>query len=226
MKKLISLALLLCVSLSLVACGGGSGSTDTTGNGGIPENEWEEMLSASNFGNYTLTMEGTMTVTQNGEIAAENQKTKQVLKVTADKLELTLYFFDDEINEFVAMEPAILEGELAQSQKEQSAQVYLALLAKRDSYIFDAATDSYKVTETVTFEAVLDALSYDENGNEMTFEVPTTIEMREATLKLSEDGKLLSFTADYTQTMEMGVTTVTAGITTWSFSDYGTTVIG
>jgi hypothetical protein len=52
---------------------------------------WENMLSDKNFENYTLTMEGRMTVTQDGQ----NQGTsdvREVMKITAEKVEIIASF--------------------------------------------------------------------------------------------------------------------------------------
>lgn len=57
------------------------------------------------------------------------------------------------------------------------------------------------------------------------FDVPAVIEMREATVELSADGSLVKLVCDYSQKMELGIVTETSGITTWTFSNYGTTVI-
>lgn len=185
---------------------------------------WENMLSDKNFENYTLTMEGRMTVTQDGQ----NQGTsdvRDVMKITADKVEIIAYAED--VNS-----PAddsftiVVEGEDAEAQKVQISQIFMAILGHYESFVFDPLTGNYTVPETLTIEAVLKGISYSSDGEIKTFDVPSTLVIREAIATISADGQLLTFVCDYTQTMNVGGSEIsTSGKTTWTFSDYGTTVI-
>ena len=53
-----------------------------------------------------------------------------------------------------------------------------------------------------------------------------TIEVKNGSASISEDGRIARLTCDYSQTMTMGDSTVKAtGVTEWTFSDYMTTVV-
>ena len=91
----------------------------------------------------------------------------------------------------------------------------------------DPETNTYSITETIRIEETAKGISIDpETGAPQSFDCPVVIEMREGVVTISEDGKLLKFVCDYSQSMDMhGYITTTMGLTSWTFSDYGTTVI-
>ncbi|MBR6769259.1 MAG: hypothetical protein IKM34_07225 [Clostridia bacterium] len=185
---------------------------------------WEAMLSAAKFENYTLSLEGAMTVTQNGESAVENN-VKETVKVTADKVLAEMYA-EDEDSSASDKVTLLFEGDVAKAHKIQYEQIFLALLSDYDNFVYDAASGTYKVANTVSMDIVLKAVSLSGNGTiTEIFDVPAVIEMREATVELSADGSLVKLVCDYSQKMELGIVTETSGITTWTFSNYGTTVI-
>lgn len=187
----------------------------------MAKNDWMDMIDDSVFENYTCMMEGVMTVTQNGA----NEGTtavKEMIRVTEEKMASDIYADGEYV------ETIVVDGDTAAAQKEQSAQIFKTLLAEYDSFSYDAQTNTYKVTATVKIETVLKSLTYDlESGQMVTADVPAVIEMHEAELTLTEDGKLSTFVCDYSQTMTMvaGFSVTTSGRVTWNFSDFGTTVI-
>ncbi len=235
MKKIFLILISVCLLLALAACDGGENidnlptgtPTDapteapTEAPEGINESEWNEMLSDEVFENYTVIMDGKMTVTTNGIVEVEDELVKERIKVACDKMSIEI-FVDGEFSE-----PMVFDGELAESQKIQSSQLFMLLLDKYDSFVYDKDAKVYIVEETITIDAVLKGMSFMEDGSVAEFDVPAVIEMKDAEVRISDDGKLASFTCDYTQTMEMGegYTVSTSGLTTWTFSDFGTTVI-
>ena len=90
-----------------------------------------------------------------------------------------------------------------------------AMLAEFDNYVYDSEKGGYKFEKEIT--EVIPAELYN-----MTIKIT----MREAFVKLSEDGRLLEFECDFTQenTTPQGVSAASAEAL-WTFSDYGTTVI-
>ena len=191
---------------------------------GMETEAWQEMLSPPQFENYTFSTEGVMTVTQNG-IHQATSYVKSVTKFTADKLELLLYAMDTG-SEAEDVESMVFEGEIAEVQKIQYSQVFMTLLAERDHFTYDPQTKTYKVTECITIETLLKAIVMKNGIEPSLMDMPTKMEMREAEATISDDGRLLKFVCDYTQTMTMPEgELVTAGITTGVFYDYGTTVI-
>lgn len=193
---------------------------------GVSRPTWDDMLSAAKFENYTFSMEGAMTVLQNGENAGTSN-VKETFKVTKDKLWVEMY--GETVDSSASDQQTILfVGEAAAAQKLQCEQIFLALLAEYDNFTYDAASDSYKLHKTVTLDTTLKAFSFSQDGTiRETFDMPAVIEMREATVELSVDGSLVKFVCDYSQTMQYDIETVTetTGITTWTFGNYGTTVI-
>lgn len=190
---------------------------------GINENKWNTMLSDANFENFTLLTEGNMTTTQGGQTFGP-YKTKSACKMTADKMALILY--DAESDAPIpgdSME--IFEGEIAEAQRQQYTQLFLNILSQYESFSYDADNKIYQIDELTVWNGTIKGISMREEEVQL-IDVPCTIEIRNAEAALSVDGKILSLVCDYTQTMTMdGEEIVAFGVTTWTFSDYGTTVI-
>ena len=247
---LMALALLLCVCM--VACDadptGGSDTTagdttagdttagdttagDTTGGDttappadiGVSEEDWNDMLSEESFENFTLLTEGNMTTIQGGASYGP-YKTKSLCRMTADKMELTLYDGESDAPMPGSM-VEVFEGEIAEAQKLQYSQLFVNILSQYESYTYDAQTKTYKIDELTVWDGTVKAISLREEA--ALIDVPCTIEIRNAEATLSEDGKLLKLVCDYTQSMTMTGEEITVfGVTTWTLSDYGSTVIG
>ena len=115
----------------------------------------------------------------------------------------------------------VYDGEVAESQKIQNSHLFLFILREYDNFVYDADTNTYIIPETVVMEDVVKSIG---EGGKM-FDVEVRIEIREAVVTFTDDGMLSTFTCDYTQTMYMDQTITTSGQTTWTFSDFGTTVI-
>ncbi len=182
--------------------------------------EWDAKLADKMFENYTYSMEGRMTVTQDGEPETTSDM-RQIVKVTSDKVSTTVYADSVEEPGGSGGFTQVYEGEIAEATKTQNAQLFLTILRDYENFEYDAETNTYKIPETVVFEEVLKAVS----GDGM-FDVPARIEVREAVVTFSEDGRIATLVSDYTQAMDFGGSMVTtAGVTTWTFTDFGTTVI-
>ena len=190
---------------------------------GIGATEWADMLSDKSFNNYTLNMDGVMTVTINGE---ENSisRIKEIVKIDGEEMFIEMFSSDiDSVS--TSSETMFLSGEMAEAQKLQYTQLYLAMLERCDNFSYDKESKTYKIANAITIEKVLKGISESDDGLTM-FDVPSVIEMRNAEVSISADGKLLRLVCEYTQTMDMSGTTIsTSGTTTWIFSDYGTTLI-
>ena len=186
----------------------------------LTEADWAALLSEANFENYTFVSEGNTTITSNGQTVSETYM-KEKVKVTSDKMELEMFDNGESVGTL------LFEDAIAKEQKTQYSQIFIALLKNYSNFEYDEQTKTYKVNTTVTIEENLKGVTIDNTTGEMiSFETPTVIEMRSAELKLSDDGKLLTFVCDYTQTMTLqGQTFTSSALTTWSFSDFGTTVI-
>ena len=234
--KLIALVLSLLCVVALTSCDlllgqdGNESVNNSAAEGaeseaatGIGEAEWKEMISEKTFENYTFTMEGTMTVVQTG-VEPVVSDIREEIKITSDKVSMEL-LADDTESSASDSQTMVFEGEIAEAQKAQCAQLFMAVLEEYDSFVYDPATGVYTIPKTITIEKVLKGVGSAENGISM-FDVPATIEIRQAKATISEDGKLLTFVCEYTQIMDMyGSEITTSGNTTWTFSDYGTTVI-
>jgi len=109
MKKvfLMLLAILVCMSLlcSLVACDkdGDNGETGDSkentenNNGAISKDNWNTMVAAANFENYTLDLQGSMSTYQNGELVVEAYPVHTIYRATKDAVEVTDEAVDAEI---------------------------------------------------------------------------------------------------------------------------------
>ncbi len=190
---------------------------------GLSKDKWLEMISDASFENYTVKLEGTMTVTNKNENTTNT--IKEIIKFADDKMAMQMFVEDPNSS---SDDPIsfVIDGDMAKAQKIQNTQLFIALLQEYESFVYDGATKTYKVPNTISIDTVLKGFSSDENGM-VTIDVPAKLEMREAEVTVSNDGKLVKFVCDYSQTMTMdddGPTTV-SGKTTWEFYDYGTTVI-
>lgn len=236
MKRFLTLVLafLLCLSASafLLACDETAVETDaTTTEDSDTENTEQQSLSAdiglSKTENYTLTLEGAMSVTKNG-VDEGKTNMKQVLKIADGKAEIIIYGENENGEMEPAAESMILEGEMATAQIEQNNKLLETILSKYEEFVYDAENNSYAITETIIIEEIVDGVEYDHETNApFPIKIPTKITIKDANVTLTEDGKLSKLVCDYTQEMTMdGEVIVTSGMNTWTVIDYGTTVIG
>ena len=242
MKKAFTLilALLLCMSCStfLISCDDEQNTAETGAQTTVEETTTENTPkkgdleglvkedSLNKLDNYTLTIEGKMSVTQDGQDQGVSDM-KQVTKTANGKIEIILYG----MNENGEMEPdedsIVVEGEMAETQKAENNQLIEIILGEYKKFVYDSKTDSYSINETVVIEKDINGFSVDNEGNMISIVTPTKITIKNAKVTLTEDGKLACLVCDYTQEMTMGEhVIVTSGLTTWTVTDYGTTVIG
>ena len=191
---------------------------------GISENKWDSMISDTAFENYTFTTEGKMTVSATGQQTTVSDQ-KSTVKIADDKIEIILYAEEasGSASDGVSMK---FDGELAEAMKSQYMQIFMIVLKDYENFEYNAESNTYKIEETLTVSD--DMIGVAGHGESFTtFTIPTVIEIRNAEATLSDDGKILKLVCDYSQTMDTGngTFTTTSGITTWTFSDYGTTVI-
>ena len=188
--------------------------------GDISKDEWNAKFSEKSFENYTVIMEGIMSVTQNG-LYNSTSNVWQKVKITADKIEITARGEDmgsSASDEFTL----VFDGEVAASQKEQNAHIFMLILKEYDSFIYDSEKNAYIIVNPVIIDEVVQAIK----GDGTLFDAPSRIEFREAVVTFSDNGMIATLTCDYSQTLDMGdEIIVTSGKTTWTFTDFGATVI-
>ncbi len=207
MKKILSLALALCLCLGTVF-------TLASCDKGVNEDEWKAMLAAPNFENYTLSQSGPVTYVS-GQMT-ETSTQELIIKITADKVHLDAKI-DGE-----AAHNKVYTGEEAAEQKKGYEEVFLAVLADFNNFTYNKDEKVYENPNAVTVN-----LEYASIGTGAT----ATVTMENGKVSLTEDGKLLKFTCHLTQTTtytipEVGEQSITATTDmTWQFSDYGTTAI-
>lgn len=231
MKKALSLLLVVFMLVTLLAsCDApigdlvgnltgdlaGDVTGDVTGNGateipvtGITKEEWQEAISEEKFDNitivYTIKYDEQYTEMLNGMT-----EVVQTVKICDDQVYRTLgeslcaYFTDEE----------------AVSQRGMFLEVFLALLAEKDNYVYDAESKSYVAPEKISV-----TLNLDGNRTDL-------VEMDNGVVKFDEKGRLVSFTCTLKETVTTPTTdgqtqTVTAPVcdSIWTFTDYGSTVI-
>ena len=242
MKKvfLMLLGILVCLSLSIsfAACDDEEETTDesaeSTGESvesadesadttedtaeieGISEEKWNAMLDALNFENYTLDFQGEMTVTVDGQVEGGTNSVHSIYRVTQDAIEIVIVVGNQEI-------PMVFTGNDAATQKAESSQLYLAILANYDNFTYDAENKVYTIKDTVINTEITVIV----NGVSSSEKMPVQIEVKEGTATVSEDEKILMLVCEYAQTMTINgkVTKTEAHNTTWTFSNYGSTVI-
>ncbi len=170
---------------------------------GISEEKWDSMLATPNFENYTLRQYGK--INYGGAQTIEEDAT---IKFVKDKVSINLKSggYTDTL---------LFTGEEAIMQKASYEQVFLALLENYDEYVYDATKNVYKNPSPVS--VTIDFPLYDSSAS---------IEMENGEISLSDDGKLVKFQCDFTQTTSTphGISSVYTYMT-WELSDYGNTVI-
>ena len=226
MKKILSLILaaLLCFAsvAALSSCDNIrenlgdyiSGSENSSGNGsesqteeftGIDEEEWQESLSEQKFDNVTINY--TLEI-----IEGESGDQKHVVKITEGAVYRYMAMtvgnqtMDDEIT---------FTDVLAEQQKSIFLQVFLSLLADRDNFVYDTEQDAYLSPSEVSV-----TLDMGEGST-------ATELMKDGKVTFDENGNIEYFYCVLTETYitngeTLGSVTCKA---TWTFSDYGTTVV-
>ena len=188
---------------------------------GLAKTEWDAKFTDNVFQNYTVIFEGRMSVTEDGAYDSTSD-VWQKIKVTADKMEITIRVGESGVPGEPGEFTMALDGEAAEAEKIQNSQLFLSMLRKYENFKYDAVTKTYIIPEPIVLNEVLKAT----HGDGTLFDVPTRIEMREAVVSFAENGMISTFVCDYSQTMDMGNQVVnTSGKTTWTFLDFGTTVI-
>ena len=231
------LIVVLCLSLCLIFAAGcntdgqpetvgeesgtGGDTTIPDSSEGVEKSEWDSRFTDEIFQNYTVVFEGRMSVTQDGAYDSTSD-VWQKIKVTSNKFEITMRAGEvgspADSGEITIVE----EGDAAEIQKIQNSQLFLLILRDYDSFEYDAENNMYTIPETIVLNEVLKGV----HGDGTLFDVPTEIEIRKAVVTFTEGGMLSSFNCDYSQTMNMeGQVVTTSGKTTWTFTDFGTTVI-
>ena len=178
---------------------------------------------ASSFANYTVTMEGTMDVSLAGSVISTSY-VKQEMKIANGKMLVTMLATDGSASDSDSL---LYEGDIADTQIAQTSEIFLTLVNESEFFEYNNDTNTYTLSKDISYDTVLQSVINSPDGSLSTADVPTTIEMRDAEITVSSDGKLLKLVCYYAQIMDMGygMATTTAGTVTWTFSNYGTTVI-
>ena len=204
MKKLLSLilALALCASFTLAL----SSCTEEEAKEifeNLTKEEWQQALAAPNFENVTIHYEYTN----------EGLLTKQTAKFTKDGVYREMEAFDAEgksTGEF----GIYCEGEEATQQRNLFLQTFLAIVEDRDNFEYDETTKLYTAKSA---EARIDQ----SEG------LYITEKMKDGKLAFNKDGNVDTFECNLTESIYMNnelKQSATIDVT-WTFSNYGTTVI-
>ena len=195
MKKFLSLILVLALSsvLMLTACGGGA-------NGPLSSGDWEDMISAHSFENYTLKTAATI-------MGTEQENT---IKFADGKVAMD-FILDGELI------PLVYEGDDAAEMKRGYEELFLALLADFDNFAYDETAKVYKNDGAVSI-----TITSTVEGQTITADITMT----NGIVAVDDNGNLLQFDCEYTQTTTTpeGPITITTNMH-MEFSNYGTTVI-
>ncbi len=199
---------------------GGETTTEASFDG-IDKDEWDVKFSDDVFENYTVIFEGRMSVSQDGQYDSTSD-VWQKLKIMSDKIEITARAEEVGSPADSGEVTMVFDGEIAETYKVQNSQLFLLILRDYDSFVYDPEANTYAIPERVIMEEEIKGIG----GNGELIEVPTRIEFREAVVTFSEDGMISTLVCDYSQTMNTGdQVVITSGETTWTFTDFGTTVI-
>lgn len=234
LKKFFITIVSICIFLSLAACG--NKSNNNSKNETISKDQWSSMLAESNFENctivseyytftYGLSLDGTSADSASGALSTGTNLTKTKMrsttKITADKISQSV--LPEEYDSIPSnFSPTIYDGEVAQAIKKVGIQSFKIMIEDYDNFTYDSATNTYKLKAPTTINKVMDYPVID--GNSVTYESTTAnLDLHAAEISVSKDGKLLSVVCNYTT--HDGDQDHNIPDHTWSFSDYGTTVI-
>ena len=174
----------------------------------ITKEEWQEAIAEERFDNITILYDISYTDSTSG-MAGSSKQTVKICdgKVFRSNLSgenaLYMYFTDDE----------------AVAQRKMFLDVFLALLAERDNYVYDAESDSYKAPKTISV-----TVSPAPGRSEF-------VKMDDGVVKFDKDGRLVSFTCKISETITysdgglMQTVELPTANSVWTFSNYGSTVI-
>ena len=204
MKKLLSLvlALALCASFTLAL----SSCTDEEAKEifeNLTKEEWQQALAAPNFENVTIRYEYTN----------EGLLTKQIAKFTKDGVYRKMESFDAE-GKATGEHDIYCEGEEATQQRNLFLQTFLAIVEDRDNFEYDETTKLYTAKNA---EARIDQ----SEGLYLTEKV------KDGKLAFNKDGNVDTFECNLTESIYMAnelKQSINIDVT-WTFSNYGTTVI-
>lgn len=234
MKKFFITIVSICIFLSLTACG--NKSNNNSKNETISKDQWSSMLAESNFENctivseyyiftYGISLDGTSADSASGAFSTGTNltmtKMRSTTKITADKVSQSV--LPEEHDSIPSnFSPTICDGEVAQAIKKVGIQSFKIMIEDYDNFTYDSATNTYKLKAPTTINKVMDYPVID--GNSVTYESTTAnLDLHAAEISVSKDGKLLSVVCNYTT--HDGDQDYNIPDHTWSFSDYGTTVI-
>ncbi len=172
---------------------------------GLDQEQWDAMRATPNFENYTLTQSGKISY-MGGLLPVQEDC---IIKFNSDKVHLQMKADGQTVVD------TVYTGEEAAAQKQSYEKVFLALLEKLENFQYDETEQVYRNAEpiTVSFDMAI-------------YQMSATVVMKNGTIAFSDDGKLVSFTCEYTQTTHTPQgTMVSTTQMNWGFSDYGSTVI-
>lgn len=220
MKKALSLLLIAFILIAtLASCNetteqpSGESNEPTTQptetEAGITKEEWQAAIADEKFDNVTILFDVDYVDGDNAVGAADHEQT---LKICGGKVYRTATMLGDTFSMYFT-------DEMAVSQRKMFLDIFLALLAEKDNYEYDAETKTYVAPEKISVTV------YPSEGTS------DLVEMEEGVVKFDDNGRLVSFSCKLketaTTTYEGQTNTVTLPLsdTTWTFSNYGTTEI-
>ena len=200
MKKLFSIAVILCMFVALfamlVSC---EGADDLLANG-LSQEAWEEALEEERFDNVTIESKGT---TVDTGIAST-----QVIKISGDKVYRTATAMG-------TTQSIIFSGNEATIQREMFLQVMLSILAEQGDFEYDTEEQVYLSKNAIS--KVVDT-----NGG-----MKDHVTMTSGKVRFNSKGDLIYFECTLEEKIYQGETLVMeqTNDTVWNFKDYGSTEI-
>lgn len=172
----------------------------------VTEEVWNAALSEETLKNVTMKFSGTVETTIVGG-GDRTMKQEQTLKFANGRVQIII------IADGKTIANDIGEGEGAQQQVDIYLQILSVLLDQRESFIFDESQKAYYLEGPVTTTL---------NGEGMPGDKTFDVTMKDSYVRFDDQGRPEYFKCDFTQASD-DATAHTDG--TWTFSDYGTTVI-
>lgn len=229
MKKLISLFLILAICLSLctmfVSCKEEESEDDEQLL--LTEEDWKAKLHSDNFKNYTLEISQEVT-------SGDEEETYGVI-VKFNEGRKSFHTAEEDADETHDIQVDIDE---ITKQKGFYEQIFYNIVCDFDNFTYDEDKDVYKTTKSIAIGGgtALDSIIWPNKNNSYMYKTADkarSVTANRVTVKLDEEGRLYQISAtyvDYTAYTdkktgkEIDSFSVVYKIT-WTFSDYGSTIV-
>ncbi len=216
MKKFLTLLMAGALALSFGICAAGCDQNNDNGDElkgvEVTEEQWDIAISDATFDNVTFTQVGESTIIQSGSSVSIIENL--TIKITEDELAYSGSATNKTTGEVNTVSEQKYTGAIASAYRTTYTKIFMGVLEQKDKFVYDADLGAYTLSEEVVVEQTA--------GTQVVTERITN-----GKAIFNEQGYLVSFSCHLYETdVRNGVTNMTYDANlTWTFSQYGTTII-